>query len=220
MESVSAKRKRLSPCAGALIAAVRAKDEAYVRSLLDDGADVNERNAYQATPLHLVAWHDLTAIADVLLSRGADIEARDINGWTPLHRAAYYPSAATLALLLRRGASVHARSNNGDTPLHIAAYHGRTAIAELLIEAGAAPDATNNDGWTPLFFAADSYLETSALLLAHYPAAAAHADTALRLRNNFAPADVAAAVTHAAQAPAIARRRDVCIAWLMVRALP
>ena len=123
-----------------------------------------------------------------------------------------------MALLLRRGASVHARDNTGDTPLHYAADSGRTAKAELLIEAGAALDATNSHGHTPLYRAAFySHIDMSALLLARYPAAAAHAATAELLRTRFAPADLAAAVESAVKAPALARRLDVCMAWLIMR---
>jgi ankyrin repeat protein len=223
---MSNKINRAKPPAGALIDAVKAKDEARVRSLLDEGADVDERNGANMTPLHWAVRHDLTAISDLLLSRGADIEAKDEDGTTPLHIAAFNAYVAPLALLLRRGASVNARDDNGDTPLHFAAINGRTtlaelegaeenlvraiklegaAVAELLIDAGAALDATNSDGQTPLYYAASfSHLETSALLIAYNPEnAPLDAATLEALRTNFDPAALRSAVTLA-----LAARRD------------
>ena len=223
---MSNKINRAKPPAGALIDAVKAKDEARVRSLLDDGADVNERDDAQWTPLHWAVQKDTAAISDLLLSRGADIEAKDEDGTTPLHIAAFNASVAPLALLLRRDASVNARDNNGDTPLHFAAINGRTtlaelegaeenlvraiklegaAVAELLIDAGAALDATNSDGQTPLYLAASfSHLETSALLIAYNPEnAPLDAATLELLRTNFDPTALSSAI-----ALAIAARRD------------
>jgi ankyrin repeat protein len=134
-----------------------------------------------------------------------------------LYHAVINLNLTAVTSLLTKGINPNISIRNGLSLLHIAAYYGNTAIAELLIEAGAALDATNSGGLTPLYYAAlYNRLETSALLLAHYAAAAAHADTAQLLRNHLAPADLADAVTHAIEAPALARRRDVCIAWLMV----
>ena len=157
------------PQAGALIAAVKAGDEALVRSLLDAGADVNEQDAETLnTPLHWVAYYGATDIAELLLSRGANTEAQDRNGMTPLHDAVAFASPKIVTLLLGRGASVNAPNTAGDTPLHLAAMFNETsAIAESLIEAGAVLDVKNEDEQTPLYCAADeSRLETTALLFA------------------------------------------------------
>lgn len=214
---MAASVSKSKPPAGALIAAVKMEDKVLVRSLLDAGADVNEQAEDTLnTPLHWAAYYDLTDIAELLLSRGADTEAQDKNGMTPLHDAVAFTSPKIVTLLLRQGASVNAPNTAGDTPLHLAAMFNETsAIAESLIKAGAVLDVKNEDEQTPLYCAADeSHLDTTALLLAYNPAAAADPATAKLLRDNFDSADLAMALEDALKAPALARRRDIIIAWL------
>lgn len=217
--AASVSRSKSIP-AGALIAAVKKEDIVLVRNLLDAGADVNEQATDTLnTPLHWAAYYNLTDIADLLLSRGANIEAQDKNGMTPLHDAVAFTSPKMVTLLLRRGASVNAPNTAGDTPLHLAAMFNETsAIAESLIEAGAALDVKNEDEQTPLYCAADeNHLETTALLLAYNPSAAADPATAKLLRDNFDPAVLKDAVERALQTPALARRSAAIRAWRMHR---
>ena len=54
-----------------LIDAVRARDEAAVRTLLDQGVDVNEQQGDGSTALHFAANLDHLAIADLLIRAGA-----------------------------------------------------------------------------------------------------------------------------------------------------
>jgi len=71
-----------------LQAAAKAGDLDRVKTLLEQGADVNTRNAIGADPLHEAAWSGNSQLVELLLARGADVNARHAEaGSTPLHYA-------------------------------------------------------------------------------------------------------------------------------------
>ena len=113
-----------------------------IEDLLDTQlVDPNARSEYQQTPLHLAAYNNSRAVAELLLDRGADYEARDRNQWTPLHRAAWNNSRAVAELLLDRGANKEAMDESQLTPLHLAVWNDSRAVAELLLDRGANKEA-------------------------------------------------------------------------------
>lgn len=54
--------------------------------LLQHGADVNIRNKYHQTPLHVVSTGRNKEILELLIKRGAETNTKDINQRTSLHR--------------------------------------------------------------------------------------------------------------------------------------
>ena len=129
-----------------------------VRSLLEEGADVNVARGDGLTPLHLAAENGHLAVAEALVAAGAAIDAGTrIGRYTPLHVAARAGRGAVALRLLEAGADPNARTtNSGVTALHLAAgaTGGRPAVAALL-DHGADPNAREaSAGQTPLFFAA------------------------------------------------------------------
>lgn len=105
-----------------------------VRMLLAGGADVNARNAFDATAL-LWAARDPAKVA-LLLARGADVNARSRQGRTPLIVAAG-GSAESVRLLLAKGADAKAHDAVGITPLIAAAMAGDLDSVRRLVERGA-----------------------------------------------------------------------------------
>jgi ankyrin repeat protein len=98
-----------------------------VRSLLDQGVNIDSPTKHSWTPLHLAAQANRIEVARLLLDRGADIEAK---GWfkaTPLRDAAAYGSKAVGLLLIDRGAIID---------IEIAAGLGRVDLLDQLINAG------------------------------------------------------------------------------------
>ena len=122
---------------------------------LEAGADVNQRDAADRTPLHTVAgsYGDIGAgtvrFARALLDAGAEVNARDRRGETPLHAAANSDRAglgdSLVVLLVEAGAEVNARTEAGATPLHLAVNH--PAIAAALLELGAGPTVVDDLGY-------------------------------------------------------------------------
>ena len=109
------------------------------RQLLDQGSDVNARDNFSNTPLHLAAR--LPEMLELLLSRGAQPGARNAFGNTPLHLAV--GNRRAVELLLAAGADARARNLFDKTPLDYSLGGGTSAynlgIVTLLIKAGAAP---------------------------------------------------------------------------------
>ena len=57
-----------------------------IRALVDAGADVDAKNDYGDTPLHLAAsGNENLAMIQALVDAGADVHAKNNHGSTPLH---------------------------------------------------------------------------------------------------------------------------------------
>jgi ankyrin repeat protein len=76
------------PIAHDLVAAIRDADAQAVRKLIENGADVNARDAEGNTPLILAAFHASPQCVALLFEKGADASAANENGVTALIRAA------------------------------------------------------------------------------------------------------------------------------------
>ena len=176
-----------------LIAAVRARDEKAVRSLLDDEPALVDARAPQGeSAVRAAVYVGAEEIARLLVARGATLDAFDAaaagevpalqralaadraaisrvseDGWTPLHLAAFFGRDEAVRLLLERGADVHAVSKNptANTPLHAAAVRGHVAVVGLLLERGADPNRAAGGGFTPLHLTAGAGHEAVASLL-------------------------------------------------------
>ncbi|KAK7216377.1 hypothetical protein V2G26_004380 [Clonostachys chloroleuca] len=111
-------------------------DQAIVELLLHD-QDVNAKDRYQHTPLHLAAETGHEAVVRLLCEKGACTDAQDDQGWIPLHTAASYGHEAIARLLLEKGANIEAQNKYGWTPLYTAVSYGHEVIAKLLRENGA-----------------------------------------------------------------------------------
>jgi ankyrin repeat protein len=87
----------------ALSTAVEARNPAFVRRLLELGADPNFRDATGDTAVLIAANGNYPVELRMLLDRGGDPNV-DNDGWTPLRRAARNQSTPIVALLLGCGA--------------------------------------------------------------------------------------------------------------------
>jgi ankyrin repeat protein len=59
-----------------------------VELLLQHKADVDARDSYGATPIHIAIISGNSEMVRLLLTHGADVNASNNYGWTPLHSAA------------------------------------------------------------------------------------------------------------------------------------
>ncbi len=145
------------------------RDDAKVRSLLQDGADVNRPQADGATALHWAAYHGDADLAKLLLAAGANASAANREGSTPLWLAASQGDAAMIATLLEGGADANEKLPLGRRPLMLAARSGRVDAVRALLDHGADPNAREDTrGTTALMQAADQgHADVIAALIEH-----------------------------------------------------
>ena len=102
---------------------------AYVKELLELGADPNYRTVYCGwRPIHYAAWNDYPKVVTLLLQAGADMNARTDYGETPLHLAAIKASNLVIPVLVSAGADTSARHVQGRLALESA--HMRMMMCE------------------------------------------------------------------------------------------
>jgi ankyrin repeat protein len=135
-----------------LIAAIVNDEYEEVGNLLQDGVNVNEKNALGATPLYWAAYVGNLDCISTLLDLGADVRATTLKGETALHFAAKCGHAQVLLLLLDWGADIQAADLRERTVLHAAIEEGEDnyEVVSLLIERGVDVLATDVDGRTAL----------------------------------------------------------------------
>ncbi len=85
--------------------AVSVFPEEEVLQLIADGADVNRKDDYNRTPLHLVAYRcDTVRIVQALVDAGADVNVKTVNGHTPLWFAQSMNCTENEKILVKAGA--------------------------------------------------------------------------------------------------------------------
>jgi len=170
-----------------VVAAAQRGDADAVRTLLQNGADVNQAQGDGMTALHWAAQRGDARIAEMLLYAGANTAAGTrIGSYTALHMASKEGHADVVRALLAAHADANARTTTtGVVPLHLAAASPSAETLELLLAADTDVDVTERAwGQTPLMFAAGANrLENVRLLLdagADVAATAAVVDTVAR----------------------------------------
>ncbi len=124
-----------------------------VKRLIEEGANIEVRDASSSTPLYNAVDGGHRDVAKFLILKGANVNVNCENGNTPLHRATvlFGGDKEMAELLIKNGANVNAVTTVvGDTPLHFAAWMGITKMVEFLIANGADVNAVNIEKATPL----------------------------------------------------------------------
>ena len=152
-----------------LIEAVKRTDTAGVRTLLEQGADVNLRQGDGATALHWAAHRNDLETTAVLLGAGANANATNELGATPLWLACVSGSGALVERLLDAGANPNAALSSGETVLMSAARAGNADAVGLLLAHSADVNATETSrGQTALMWAvAQQHADVARLLVDH-----------------------------------------------------
>ena len=104
--------------------------------LITHKADVEARNEFNSTPLHLAADQNSTEVAQLLITHKADIEARDEDNNTPLHLAACNSSTEVAQLLITHKADIEARDKDNCTPVEKVrnSWRNTEAVIRLLMK--------------------------------------------------------------------------------------
>lgn len=148
--------------------AAMSNDSDAVRSLLVEGADVNEAQGDGMTALHWAALNGDAELAEMLFYAGANVNAATrLGAYTPLFLAAKSGSAPIVKKLLEDGADVNVAASTGTTPLMLASSSGSVEVVDLLLDYGAEIDEKEIvRGHTALMFAVGTNrLEVLARLL-------------------------------------------------------
>ena len=120
--------------------AAKAGDIETVKQHLAAGTDVDAKDKYGRTPLHLAPGSGHKEIAELLIAKGADVNAKNKYGVTPLHFAAGYGRKEIVELLIAKGADVNAKVVSGPkqglTPLDAANETNQHKTVDLLRKHG------------------------------------------------------------------------------------
>ena len=131
-------------------------DQAALRRLVQQKADVNAAQIDGATALHWAVYHDNVDAARLLLKAGARSDAQNREGITPLYMAAMYGHAVMIDMFLKAGANATQTGPSGETLLMLSARSGNPDAVRLLLEAGADVNVKEpTRGTTALMWAAE-----------------------------------------------------------------
>src|SRR5262249_17964386 len=95
--------------------AVMNGNQAAVRTLLQQKADVNAPQVDGATALHWAVYRDQPEVALLLIKAGAKVDAKNRDGITPLYMASLYGNAEMIKVLVDAGADAKQKGPVGET---------------------------------------------------------------------------------------------------------
>ena len=107
-----------------------------VQLLLGQGANIEEKEKKQRTPLRIACEYGHEDTVRMLLTLGANIEAKSEFNYTPLHSACWSGHVGTVQLLVNSGANRMAQTIDRETPKSIAKKRnaGSPAVVEQLVK--------------------------------------------------------------------------------------
>ena len=163
--------------------AAKQMDATAVRTLIQQKADVNARQADGSTALHWAVYHDDLQTTKLLIQAGADVKAANRYAMTPLTLACTNGNGTMVELLLGAGADPNTALPGGETALMTCSRTGRVDAVKALLARGAVVDAKESErGQTALMWAAaEGHAEVIDLLIK------SGADFRLRLASGFTP---------------------------------
>ena len=126
-------------------------DLAYIKPLLDHGANVDQRTYVGKTALSLAIVHNHSRSAASLINIGADLDVLDNEGQSPLSLSIKFRRVESMKLLLQSGATHKLLSEGDDTLLHFVAGFPDINIIEALSDLNLGDvdlDARNKDNLT------------------------------------------------------------------------
>ena len=134
-----------------LHAAAQGGDVAKVEELVAAKSDLNPRDRYGRTPLHVATFARQRDAIRALAKAGANLALLENDRYDAVTIAAVADDEETLRVLLSLGASAKLTTSRYDGTALIAAAHlGHDGVVKQLIAAGAPLDHVNNLHWTAL----------------------------------------------------------------------
>lgn len=134
-----------------LHAAAHRGDLVQLKKLLANGTNVNARDPFGRTPVHVATFARQTETIRALALAGANLELLENDRYDAVTVAAVAGDEDTLRVLLGLGASAKLTTSRYDGTALIAAAHlGHDGVVRQLIAAGAPLDHVNNLHWTAM----------------------------------------------------------------------
>lgn len=132
-----------------LHAAAQRGDLTAIQKGIADKADLNLRDPYGRTPIHVATYARQREVIKLLTKAGADLGLFEHDRYDAVTIAAVADDEDTLRLLLALGANAKLTTSRYDGTALIAAAHlGHDGVVRQLIAAGAPLDHVNNLHWT------------------------------------------------------------------------
>ena len=136
---------------GGLFSAVVHRDELALKQAISDANDIDTRDNYSRTALHVAAYVANHDAMRQLVKAGADPNALEHDFYDMVTIAAVANDLATMKLALELGNKAgNVTSRYEGTALIAAAHLGHVGIVKTLIAASAPLDHINNLNWTAL----------------------------------------------------------------------
>eukprot|EP00210_Caulerpa_lentillifera_P006929 g6625.t1 len=136
--------------------AIRKRNRSVAKLLLDNGADTEQRNSGNSTPLILTCSTGYLDGTKLLVEYGADLNVCTVQGLTCLHLAAKNRHLSVVSYLLEKVSSpVNKPVEDACTLLHYVVLLNDERTTANLISKGADINAKNHKGETPVILATE-----------------------------------------------------------------
>jgi serine/threonine protein kinase len=154
----------------ALFLAVRLRNYAAIKQLLELGADPNTQNSKRSNNWHSLAWNNASddtgkidtlqeysskpvennEIANLLFSKTSYLSHQNIDANTPLYLAVISDNTSMVDFLLSKKVDTTLANSNGATPLTESTRRGKLDLVTKLLKAGASINHQDRNGDTAL----------------------------------------------------------------------
>ncbi|MBN2658543.1 MAG: ankyrin repeat domain-containing protein [Spirochaetales bacterium] len=119
-----------------LVDALNKKMYLRIRSLLDQGADLEKKDDAGRSPLTLMVISGNVDMVRLLIQYGSNINSIDDRGYTALHYAVETGQYNIAEILILKGAETNSINNQEETPVYLALKNNDIQMTELLIRNG------------------------------------------------------------------------------------
>jgi ankyrin repeat protein len=115
------------------LAAILSNEE-MIDFLLNNGAEINIKNADGTTPLQYAISKERYQVAKLLIEKGADVNNKGYRGATPLHDGVLTNQKEIAELLIKSGADLNAEMTTALKPIDMARKLKHNELVDLLLK--------------------------------------------------------------------------------------